>query len=317
MCCACSPFCWESDYISDGCFNDVQLTCSLAISLSVGYARPTRRRTGSIMQVDTARFRQTDKYAAYLETIEGKLRLDLGWTNLREFLPVIAEDALALDVGSGTGFFALRLAELGFKVELLDSSEPMLELAREGARVRQLSRRTSFRLGDADGIADLFAPASFDVVVCHNVLEYTPEPISVLRGLAYVLKSDGKAIVSVVVRNRFGEVLKAAIKSKDSDLAEKILTADTVLESLYGGPVRVFDPAELRGMTESAGLQVVAERGVRVVADYLDTRELNADDYSRLQHLELLLGGQPQFAAVGRYTQIIARACARSAGRQD
>ena len=91
-------------------------------------------------QLDTARFQSTDRYIAYLETTEGKLRLDLGWMNLREFLP--ATTGRALDVGSGTGPFAFRLAELGFTVDLLDTSDAMLAIAREQADSRELSRRT-------------------------------------------------------------------------------------------------------------------------------------------------------------------------------
>jgi S-adenosylmethionine-dependent methyltransferase len=267
-------------------------------------------------QLDTARFQSTDRYIAYLETTEGKLRLDLGWMNLREFLPA-ATTVRALDVGSGTGPFAFRLAELGFTVDLLDTSDAMLAIAREQADGRELSRRTSFHLGDGRSLSDLFEPASFDVVVCHNVIEYQDEPLAVLRGLAHVLKKDGESVVSVLVRNRYGEVLKAAIKSNDSTLAESVLTADTVLESLYGEPVRVFDPADLRIMMERAGLQVVAERGVRVVSDYMDCAALTNGDYDQLQKLELLLGAKPEFAAVARYSQFVARASARSSGAQQ
>ncbi|MFL6436000.1 MAG: methyltransferase domain-containing protein [Terriglobales bacterium] len=267
-------------------------------------------------QLDTARFQSTDRYIAYLETTEGKLRLDLGWMNLREFLPTAATTEQALDVGSGTGPFAFRLAELGFTVDLLDVSDAMLAVAREQAHDRGLSHRTSFHHGDGRSLWDLFEPSSFDVVVCHNVLEYQEEPLAALRGLAHVLKKDGKSVASVLVRNRHGEVLKAAIKSNDCALAESVLTADTVLESLYGEPVRVFDPTDLRSMMKRAGLRVVAERGVRVVSDYMDCAALANGDYTRLQKLELLLGAKPEFAAIARYTQFIARASARSSGAQ-
>ena len=267
-------------------------------------------------ELDTARFRCTDKYVAYLGTIEGKLRLDLGWINLREFLPVTTASRRVLDVGSGTGTLALRLAELGFSVDLLDSSEPMLALAREQAHARELSDCTSFHQGDASRLPDLFEPSSFHTVICHNLLEYVEEPLAVLRGLAQVLKQDGESVASVLVRNRWGEVLKAAIKCNDSAVAETALVAETVIDSLYGEPVRVFDPAAVRSMMERAGLQVVAERGVRVVSDYLDCRALTDDGYKRLLELELLLGAQPQLAAVARYTQIIARAPAASGERE-
>jgi len=243
-------------------------------------------------QLGMERFQETDKYAGYLRTTEGRLRSDLGWTNLRCFVPADVLGRCALDVGGGTGILALRLAELGFAVELLDSSEPMLALAGKEANARELSSRISLHHGDATRLSDLFQPSSFHVVVCHNLLEHVADPVAVLGGLAHVIRKDGESVVSLLVRNRCGEVLKAAIKSNDMELAKRALGAEMV-------------------MIERAGLEVIAERGVRVVSDYLKCEAPTEDTYRRLLDLELLLGAQPQFAAIARYTQMIACASAR------
>ncbi|HEX7958808.1 MAG TPA: class I SAM-dependent methyltransferase, partial [Terriglobales bacterium] len=54
------------------------------------------------------------RYAAYLETPEGRLRSDLTFAHLQEFLPSSAVVGLlrALDLGCGTGATAARLARL-------------------------------------------------------------------------------------------------------------------------------------------------------------------------------------------------------------
>jgi S-adenosylmethionine-dependent methyltransferase len=266
----------------------------------------------------TQRFHDTDKYAAYLRTTEGRLRFDLGWANLRPFLPAVAHGRRVLDVGGGTGIFAVHLAELGFDVEMLDNCEPMLAMAAEEANARGLSGRISFCHGDAACLPDLFSRASFHSVVCHNLLEYMDDPLAVLRGLAYVLDKDCGSVVSLLVRNRFGEALKAAIKTKDAQHARAALVAETVLDSLYGIPVRLFEPATVLRMVEEVGLYVVADYGVRVVSDYLGIDELTDAAYRRLVDLELSLGAQPQFAAIARYTQVIALASgARTVGRLE
>jgi hypothetical protein len=126
-----------------------------------------------------------------------------------------------------------------------------------------------------------------------------------------VLKKDGRSVASVLVRNRWGEVLKAAIKNKESKVVKTVLGAETVLDSLYGEPVRVFDPVDVRRMMERVGLELLAERGVRVASDYLDCEVVTEDAYRELLELELLLGAQPQLAAIARYTQIIARASSK------
>jgi len=84
---------------------------------------------------DFERFRTgAAKYAAYLETPEGQLRLDLAFANLQEFLPQATRSVLALDLGCGTGAIAVRRARLGLHVTLLDASAPMLDFAKRAAR---------------------------------------------------------------------------------------------------------------------------------------------------------------------------------------
>jgi len=275
---------------------------------------PGGRRGSGITQLNAERFQEADKYAAYLRTTEGRLRIDLSWANLRGFLPASVAGQRALDVGGGIGSLTLRLAALGFEVELLDRSEPMLALARKEPDAQRLSERISFHQADVNTLSRIFELSSFDLVVCHNLLEYIEDPLAVLRDLVQVLKKDGKAAVSLLVRNRWGEVLKAAIKNRDLALARRALSADTVLDSLYGQPVRLFDGSEASRMAEQAGLELLATRGVRVASDYLDGEALADDAYKRLFEFELLLGAQPQFAAIARYTQLIARASSKAFG---
>jgi 2-polyprenyl-3-methyl-5-hydroxy-6-metoxy-1,4-benzoquinol methylase len=84
---------------------------------------------------------EADKYAAYLETPEGRLRLDLAFANLQDFLPQPVGSLLALDVGSGLGALGVRLAWLGLSVTLLDVSLPMLDFAKRAAREAGVTER--------------------------------------------------------------------------------------------------------------------------------------------------------------------------------
>jgi hypothetical protein len=60
-------------------------------------------------------------------------------------------------------------------------------------------------------------------------------------------------------------------------------------------------------MLKAASLEVIAERGVRVLADYLPSRVSRSADYERIFELERKLGSRPQYAAVARYIQCFAR----------
>jgi SAM-dependent methyltransferase len=255
---------------------------------------------------DFERFRTgAAKYAAYLETPEGRLRLDLAFANLQDFLPQAARALLALDLGGGTGAIAVRLAQLGLHVTLLDASLPMLDLAKRAAREARVTERIALKHGDAAQLANLFHGELFDVILCHNILEYVDDPCAVLRSAARALR-DPSSIISVLVRNQAGEVLKAAIQDGDLAATEHNLIAEWGHESLYGGRMRLFAAESLHAMLAAASLAVTAERGVRVMSDYLPPRVSRNDEYPRIFELERRLGRRAEFAAVARYTHCLA-----------
>lgn len=263
----------------------------------------------TIAKFDSERFQSdAQKYAAYLGTPEGRLRLDLPLANLQEFLPPpqAKHCPRVLDVGGGTGAIAVRLARLGLHVTLLDSSQAMLDLAKRAAQDADITEKIALEHGDADKLADLFEARSFDVILCHNILEYVDNPAAVLQECAHLMR-DSSAILSVLVRNQAGEVLKAAIQAGDLAAAEKNLNSEWAEESLYGGALRLFTQDALRVMVKSASLQAIAVRGVRVVSDYLPSKLPRDAEYDRIFELESKLGRRPEFAAVARYTHCLAR----------
>jgi S-adenosylmethionine-dependent methyltransferase len=245
------------------------------------------------------------KYAAYIETPEGRLRLDLSFANLQDFLPQATRSLHALDLGGGTGAIAVRLARLGVHVTLLDASVPMLDFAKHAAREAGVAERIALKHGDAAQFANLFPAESFDVILCHNILEYVDDPCAVLRSTARALR-DSSSIISVLVRNQAGEVLKAAIQDGDLAATEHNLTAEWGHESLYGGRVRLFTPESLHAMLLDSSLALTKECGVRVLSDYLPPSVSRTDEYQRILELERKLGRRPEFAAVARYTHCLA-----------
>ena len=251
---------------------------------------------------------EADKYAAYLKTPEGRLRLDLPFSNLQEFLPLpgAAASLRALDLGCGTGANGLRLARLGYQVTLMDSSAAMLAIAQRAAQESGLGEKIETKQGDADRLAEFFAEAVFDVILCHNILEFVEEPRAVLHSAARALRNPS-GILSLLIRNRAGEVMKAAILSGDVDSAANTLTAEWGNEALYGGKLRLFTPEMTRTLLQRAALEVIAERGVRVVADYLSPRVSLKDEYEGVFELERKLGSRPDFSAIARYTHWVAR----------
>src|SRR5437879_6703704 len=151
-------------------------------------------------KAESERFQSgANKYAAYLETPEGRLRTDLAFANLQDFLPPQAKPSLcALDLGSGTGATAIRLAQLGIHVTLLDSSPAMLDIAKRASREAGVTDKVLLQHGDATQLGNLFRTRSFDVILCHNILEFCDDPGAALRVAARALR-DSSAILSVLV----------------------------------------------------------------------------------------------------------------------
>lgn len=248
------------------------------------------------------------KYAAYLDSVEGRLRLNLTFANLEEFLPARpANDSWsALDLGCGTGAAAVRVAQLGLDVTALDSSAAMLEMAERAALEAGVSHKMCLKDGDAAQAQSLFTGGAFDLILCHNLLEYVDDPGVVLRGAAGLMRGSS-AILSVLVRSQAGEVLKAAIQAGDLARAKDALTAEWGQESLYGGEARLFTLDSLRKLLQASSFHIVGERGVRIITDYLPPQVSRSDEYERIFELERKLGSRVEFIATARYIHILAR----------
>ncbi|MGM9640319.1 MAG: class I SAM-dependent methyltransferase [Faecousia sp.] len=92
-----------------------------------------------------------------------------------------------LDVGTGTGFFAVLLAQEGHRVEGIDLTPAMLEEARQLAQERKLD--IVFRQMDAQKLA--YDDGCFDVVISRNLTWTLPDPENAYKEWFRVLRPDG------------------------------------------------------------------------------------------------------------------------------
>ena len=97
------------------------------------------------------------------------------------------EDIRVLDVGTGPGFFAIILAEMGYRVTAVDYTASMLEAARRNAGT--LGTRISFRQMNAEALD--FPDGTFDVVVSRNLTWNLPHPENAYSQWNRVLKPGG------------------------------------------------------------------------------------------------------------------------------
>src|ERR1700710_2833800 len=117
---------------------------------------------------------------------------------------------------------------------------------------RPLHEINPLRLEWIDGIAPE-QPASFDIVTCMEMLEHVPEPASVVKACAELVKPGGWVFFSTIHRN-----LKAFMLA--------IVGAEYVLGMLPRGTheyQKLIRPSELAGFCRAAGLDIRQTRGLQ------------------------------------------------------
>lgn len=92
-----------------------------------------------------------------------------------------------LDVGTGTGYFAILLSQIGHQVTGIDLTDAMLKEACDNAALYQV--HPTFQQMDAQKLA--FLDQSFDVVISRNLTWTLPDPESAYREWMRVLKKGG------------------------------------------------------------------------------------------------------------------------------
>ena len=128
-----------------------------------------------------------------------------------------------LDFGSGEGVTANHFAENNHVIAI-EPSEEMLQNRWNDHEYRQIQ-------GDIASLSE-FDDHTFDIVICHNVLEYIEDKEAVLRALSRVLKPNG--MLSIVKHNRAGRVMQTAVLLDDFERANALLDGMDSTASKFG-----------------------------------------------------------------------------------
>jgi SAM-dependent methyltransferase len=183
----------------------------------------------------------------------------------------------ALEIGSGTGYFALNLAQQGLveHVVATDISPGMLATLSETAGRLDLPVRT--QVTDAETLP--FANESFDLVFGHAVLHHLPDLHAALGEFQRVLRPGG-TIVFCGEPSRYGDLL-AAVPKRGALLAaplwRRAIGASPRLPEPEGGhnghelepevDVHAFAPGPLARMLRGAGFDDVRITGEELLAN--------------------------------------------------
>ena len=202
-----------------------------------------------------------------------------------------------IDVGGGTGGFAMPFAEAGHMVTVIDASpDALASLGRRATDAGIAGTRITAVQGDADQLGMLVSPASADIVLCHSMLEEVDDPAAVMGAIASVLRPGG--IASIVVANRVGAVLARV-------LAGQMAAAAALLEDAPGERHR-FDADSAAALVRAAGFTVEAIAGVRVISDLMPGALADADPAGVLD-FEIATSSVPPFRDIATQLHLLAR----------
>jgi len=147
-----------------------------------------------------------------------------------------------LDVGCGGGILAESMAARGAQVTGIDMAASSLEVAR--LHLLESGQQVDYRLSPAEQLA-AEQPGQFDVVTCMEMLEHVPNPASVVRACADLVKPGGCVFFSTINRNPKSYLFA-------------VIGAEYVLRMLPKGThdyARFIRPSELVRWTRDAKLQ--------------------------------------------------------------
>lgn len=148
-----------------------------------------------------------------------------------------------LDVGCGGGLLSEGMALRGAEVTGIDMGEAPLTVAK--LHLYESGAKVDYQRATAEEFAERHA-GKYDVVTCLEMLEHVPDPASVIRACASLVKPGGQVFFSTINRNP-----KAFMFA--------IVGAEYILRLLPKGThefQKFIRPGELGGWVRHAGLDL-------------------------------------------------------------
>lgn len=239
-------------------------------------------------------------WQAYQQAPWGKLRYRVAQANLQHYLP--PPPAHILDLGGGNGLDSVPLVKLGYTAVLIDFSQEMVTQGQRLAAQEQISDQITFQIGDA---TQFVAKEEFDIILCHNLLQYVEDVTAVLKNIYQSLRPGG--VFSLMITNPHTETLAYALRDYDLVAAQENLTKTTKYVETFDTHIQRYTDDELKTMLQNCGFTLLEQYGIRAICDFIADNEckFELDFYEQLEALELAVSNQYPYKLLARFYQFI------------
>lgn len=238
----------------------------------------------------------------------GRLRYAIAEANLLRHLGDPAGGPLrVLDLAGGDGGDAVRLAARGHHVTIVDLSPAMLAAAAERADAAGLSELITGVEADVHALPAGLVGGEFDVVLCHNLLQYVDDVRHTLAASLAPLRPGG--LLSTMALNRYATPLTIAVRRLDLTAAADALDTDRTRTQTFDTAQTLHTAEDITRQLSDLGCEDVHHYGIRSVCDYItdDARKHEPAFYADLERLELALTARHPYMHTARIFQLTAR----------
>lgn len=200
-----------------------------------------------------------------------------------------------LDFGSGNGATADHFA-INNQVIAIEPDEKMLNDRFTENNYKQIK-------GNINELKN-FADASFDVILCHNVLEYADEREKILKEFSRILKKDGK--LSILKHNKPGRVMQMVVLLNNFEHANELLSGKNGQAKQFG-TINYYKDTEI--MKWSNKFEIEKVLGIRTFWDLQQNQEIQKSKIwqEKMLDIELKVSELEEYKNIAFFHHIILR----------
>lgn len=144
----------------------------------------------------------------------------------------------------------------------------------------------------------------FDLVICHNVIEYAANQEEIFAELSRILKPGGK--LSIVKHNTYGRAMSAAVFEENPQKALDLIFENKDVGNTFGNR-RLYANSEAVEWADKNGLILSDVFGIRTFIALIQNNEIkfNTEWYDKMIELEDMAGRIDEYKAVAFFNHLL------------